>query len=105
MPDPNLIGPSDEEFYRILPPPPGGWKPRLPTPEVLQKSLDVAHDNIRKLVASNDQQRVVILHMESEVRQYKLWLKGSWAALLVTWALLGWVVKFLLPYAIHGMAK
>lgn len=102
---PKVLRPADPEFYTDIPEPPGGWRPRLPTPEVIQRSLDKAHDNLRKLVAQNDEQRATIFRLETQISTYRLWLKLAWLAIGGLVATLGWVIKFLLPYAIHGMAK
>lgn len=58
--------------------------PRRDTPEALKKSLDEAHFQIRW-----DKWEIRILR----------WL------LITTLGFLGWLVNFLLPYAIHGMVR
>lgn len=102
---PRVLRPADPEFYSDVPEPIGGWRPRLPTPEVLQRSLDKAHDNIRKLVTQNDEQRSLILRLEDHIASYKLWLKFAWLAIGGLVGTIGWIIKFLLPYAIRGMAQ
>jgi hypothetical protein len=102
-----LLEPSDFEFYR-----PGqkpspvsvpGYKPqRRDSPEQLLKALNVAHNNIRQLVTEKDQLKSASLKLH---QTQKLQLKLFLAAMGVTWTIVGWVLKFLIPYAVHGMAK
>jgi len=103
----DLLQPSDFEFYRpgqkptpaSLP----GYKPqRRDSPEQLLKALNVAHNNIRQLVTEKDQLKAASLELYKKQRtlfKIFLWVMG------VTWTMVGWLLKFLIPYAVHGMAK
>src|ERR1051325_2916283 len=99
-----LLEPSDFQFYR-----PGqkpspvsvpGYKPqRRDSNEQLLKALNVAHTNIRQLVTENNQIKAGSLQLH---KTQKLQLKLFLAAMGVTWTIVGWVLKFLIPYAVHG---
>ena len=100
-PIPDLLRPSDYEYYRaqLLP---GERLPPRDTNAALRRSLDKAHDNLRMVVRENDRLRLALLKMHARQK----WLLRAFIVLMgVTWSALGGVVKFLLPYAIRGMAK
>lgn len=99
---PELLQPSDYQYYHAIPMSPGLPPPRRDTIEALKKSLDKAHDNLRMAVRQNDHLRLALLKMH---RQQKWLLKIFIALMLCTWSVLGSLLKFLLPYAIHGLAK
>ena len=80
---PELLVPAKVKAYRRETPPPEGW-PSRDTPEALEKSLDIAHQNLR------------CLRWETRILR---WL------LIAALSFIGWLVTFLLPYAIHGMAR
>jgi hypothetical protein len=99
----DLLQPSEFEFYRPEPKPPISVPiPRRDSPQALLKALNVAHNNIRQLVSEKDQLKAASLKL---YQQQKLQLKIFLAAMGLTWTIVGWLLKFLLPYAVHGMLK
>lgn len=98
---PELLRPSDYEYYKAVPLP-YGMLPRRDTPEALRKSLDKAHDNLRATVRENDRLRLALLTMH---RRQKWGLRIFIALQALSWSALGGVIKWLIPYAVQGMAK
>lgn len=96
-----LLKPTDFEFY-VKRPKPAGRTPQRDSPEQLLKALNKAHGNIRQLVTENDRIRLASLKLDARQR---LQLKIFLALMGVTWSVVGWALKLLIPYAIHGMAK
>jgi hypothetical protein len=98
-----LLQPSGFEFYRSeAMPHEGAPLKRRDSPEALLKSLNTAHNNTRQLITENDHLRAGLLQLHKvQRRQLKIFL----ALMGLTWTTVGWVLKFLIPYAIHGMAK
>ena len=75
---------------------------RARSPEQLTDDTYAAHDRIKDLVRENDRLRTTVFALDKLVR----WLlKASIALLVASWALFATALRFLLPYAIHGMAK
>jgi hypothetical protein len=101
MPDPELLKPSDHEFYHRVPMPDRGW-PDRENPRALRQSLDKAHDNVKQLVRENDKMRGALIGLK---RQQRKWLKILLACLGVLATAIGSIFGWLIPYAVHGMAK
>lgn len=98
---PDLLKPSDYEFYRAEPKPANGW-PDRDSPKALLKSLDKAHDNLHHALRVNDRLRLALLELHKRQRwQLRIFI----ALMAATWSALGWVFNLLVPYAIHGMTK
>lgn len=96
-----LLAPSGYEPYVARPCPPEGWTSRDSLPAV-RKSLDKAHDNLRHALRENDRLRAALLALHQRQRwQVKIFL----AVLGITWTVLGWALRLLIPYAIHGMSR
>lgn len=101
VPIPELLKPTDYEFYRAEPKPAGGWPDRA-NPKALLKSLDKAHDNLHHALRENDRLRLALLGLHRIQRwQLRIFI----ALMAATWTALGWALNFLIPYAVHGMAK
>lgn len=97
----DLLQPSELEYYRSQPKPPISVPIlRRDSPQALLKALNVAHNNIRQLVSEKDQLKAASLKL---YKLQKLQLKLFLAAMGLTWTIVGWLLKFLIPYAIHGM--
>ena len=75
---PTLMG----DFYRHEVGPIASW-PSREHPEAMKKALDVAHDNLRKLIRVNDLLRKGILTLDKDVQRERLWRKGIFWSLLV----------------------
>lgn len=96
-----LLKPSKHKYYEQIPMPPRGW-PERETPEALRKSLDKCHDIQHAVLRENDRLRKVVLDLYEAQR----WLLKLFIALMLgTWTVMGGVLKWLIPYAIRGMAK
>lgn len=85
------------EFYRREDMPADGW-PNRETPKALRKSCDRVHDNMRVLVNENDRLRAALIELR---RRQRICWGISLAAAIGMFSILG----YLLPYALHGMAK
>jgi hypothetical protein len=101
MPIPDLLKPTDYEFYRQVPMPKGGW-PDRENPKALRKSLDKAHDNLGQVVRENDRLRKALIMFS---QRQTLWIKIVISALGVLAASVCSILGWLIPYAIRGMAK
>lgn len=99
MPDPDVMDSTSYEYYKQVNGVRSDYGKRSQTD--LIRDVNIAHDFIKKLVHEKDQIRQAqFLHSERELK----WRKILWWALGATWALIGWLIKFLLPYAVKGMA-
>ena len=81
------------DFYRHVPPPPGGYPPR-DTPEAMLKALNGAHDRIEKLVRVNDVLRRDFAETIGILKGERKWRKWMLRTLVPT--LLGIIVKLAL---------
>jgi hypothetical protein len=99
IPDSDIVPPREYEFYQQQPRPPQGWPPR-DSPHALRRSLDKAHDNLKRVVRENDQLRSALGKLH---RRQRLQFKLFSAAMGLTWTVMGWLLHLLLPYAIVGM--
>lgn len=73
-----------------------------PTREEMIKSLNVAHSANRTMVTALDQNRLLLIQERERSKNWRnllLWALGA------TWTVLGFMLKFLLPWAIKGMAR
>jgi hypothetical protein len=92
MPDPRVLQPNSREFYEkptLMPDfyefrlkPKEGW-PERNTPEAMERALNLAHDNIRKLVRVNDVLRHDQGDLSKEVKTLRARLWSLAIALLV----------------------
>ncbi len=73
-----------------------------PTREEMVKSLNDAHSANRAMVIALDQTRMLLVQERERARNWRNLLLGALAA---TWTVLGFMLKFLLPWAIKGMVK
>jgi hypothetical protein len=100
MPDPDVLEPVSFRYYSMRHPPSGGWqgydKPR--GPYQLQADLNVAHDNIKKLVREKD---LFKQYMDAQLKRERFWRKVITALVAGAWS----TILYLIPYAIKGMAK
>lgn len=69
-----------------------------PTRDQLVKSLNKAHAVNRTMIA-------VIEVMRRELLRERRWRKWLTVALALTWTVLGFIVKLLVPYAVRGMVR
>ncbi len=67
------------------------------------KSLNKAHSVNRVLIANLDQALATLVAANEEIKALKRWLKWLLWCLGVSWAAIGGIIKFLLPYAVKGM--
>lgn len=104
----DLLRPPDYTPYVELPKPPEGWPPRDSLP-ALRKSLDKAHDNLKHVVRENDRLRAASLALYQEKmrsdRRHKWQLRILYTLIGLTWAAIWGLLQWLIPYAIHGMAR
>jgi len=98
---PELLRPSDAEFYHQIPKPKEGW-PDRDNPAALRKSLDLAHDNLKVLVAENDRLRAALLTLH---RKLRFWIRVSVTALGILGSAMAGLLGWLIPYAVKGMAR
>lgn len=101
MPIPDLLKPSDYEFYRKLPMPEGGW-PDRETTKALRKSDDIAHDNIKQLVRENDRLRAALIDLH---RKQRRWIKILLTCFVTLAGAVASLFAWLIPFAVKGMAK
>jgi hypothetical protein len=99
---PELLRPSDFEYYRPMPQRPrSGW-PRRDSLLDCRKSLDKAHENLRHLVRENDRLRAALIKMHERQR----WIvKVSIALFTGSWGLFAAVLKLFLPALLRSIAK
>jgi hypothetical protein len=97
MLDPEFIPAHSPEFYRHQPAPKDGFKPwsKPRTFDELQKSLNVAHDNLRRQVGFNDNLRQAQLTLVEEMKWLGRWTVGL--SLAVAGLLVKVVIDLLLP--------
>jgi hypothetical protein len=99
IPNSEIVPPRECEFYEQQPRPPQGW-PSRESPHALRRSLDKAHDNLKRVVRENDQLRAALGKLH---RRQRLQFKLFSSAMGFTWAVMAWLLHLLLPYAIVGM--
>jgi hypothetical protein len=92
-----FLKPPDYEFYRREDMPPEGW-PDRESQKALRKSCDRVHDNMRVLVRENDRLRAAVIELR---RRQRICWAISLAAAIGMFSVFG----YLLPYALHGMAR
>ena len=123
--DPDVIQPSDREYYRQIDPPPGGFRSysRPRTLEQLQDDLNRAHanlkkqqhvndnlyDNLKKQVRANDSLYGEVLEMSKQLGKAYRWIKWITTALVLTWVswigIIAWLTKLAAPYLIKGWSQ
>jgi hypothetical protein len=100
--DPNdILRPSDWEFYRHA----QRWEkhPEVPrSPEELTKDANIAHDNLKELVAERDRLQKVVLVLNART----VWLVRLVIASNVIWAsAFFYVFRWAAPWIVKGMMK
>lgn len=85
--DPDVLLPSDKEYYRTL----EKWKPirRTRSSEELTQDVNKAHDNIKKLVYENDALKKYILGLQGQLAKEQTWRRWLVRALIFTWVAWG----------------
>lgn len=66
--DPNLVPMNSPEFYKPLPPGVSRVDFGRRSADQMSKDMNVAHDNIRKLVGEKDKQQETLLKQERELQ-------------------------------------
>ena len=105
----DILRPCDYEYYRPIPPPPGGFPgyEKLRSPQQLQLDLNVAHDRIKQQVRVNDKLLFSMQRMEKELAQERKWRKLLTTALGLSWAswisAVWWLSKVISPLIIKGI--
>jgi hypothetical protein len=67
------------------------------------KSLNKAHSVNKVLIANLDQALRDLVSANEEIKALKRWVKWLLWCLLASWGVVGYIVKFLLPFAVKGM--
>jgi hypothetical protein len=97
------IDPIDpSEYYEDKPVPPGGW-PKRTRPSL--ESENKLHTNLRNLVVEKDRIIEQGNSLVAELKKERRWRNVLMTALGTTWAVLIYVLKLLVPYAIKGMMR
>jgi hypothetical protein len=97
------IDPIDRsEYYDEKPAPPGGW-PKRTRPSL--QSENKLHTNLRNLVIEKDRIIEQGNCLVAELKKERRWRNILMTALGTTWAVLIYVLKLLVPYAIKGMMR
>lgn len=110
MPIPDLLfgkipEPRKLELYRQVPMPPEGW-PDGTTPQALKASCDKAHDNLKVVVRDRDRLQHEVIEVRRDAALAQRWQLKIFLSLMgATWAVLGGLLKWLIPFAIRGMTK
>jgi hypothetical protein len=109
--DPNLLLPSDYEYFHQLDPPEGGWpgydRPR--SLSQLQRDLNHALDSLKRQVSVNDKLRAGQLKLEAQLERERRWRKLLLSFLAATW--IGWItvdwwlIKVIAPVLVRGLGK
>lgn len=98
---PDLLRPSDHEYYRPTQRPISGW-PERDSPHALRKSLDKAHDNLHHAIRDNDRLRAALLKVAG---RQKWQLKVFIVLMGITWSGIGWILNVLIQFVMHGLAR
>lgn len=74
-----------------------------PSRAEIVKSLNKAHAVNKALITNLDEALASLVSANEEIKALKRWLKWLLWCLGASWAVIGYIVKFLLPFAVKGM--